>query len=109
MKRLRYLGEFLSPLGTEGIRAAVRKLVPYQDCLGEAQDARVAAGLLRDEARARCADRRPDPEVLFLLGELVRRQEKRLRKRRARFRRLWKRFPRRSRRLRREVGRALRG
>ncbi len=103
IKRLRYLGEFFSPFGTRDFPKAVRALVPYQDCLGEAQDARVAVDYLRGLAEYRSAEGRPEVAELFALGELIRRQEKRKRRRRERFKTLWREFPARSRRLRRAL------
>jgi CHAD domain-containing protein len=100
VKRLRYLAEFFAPYGGADFPEAVRALVPYQDCLGEAQDARVAVDYLRGLAEFRSADGRPDVDEIFAIGELIRRQEKRKLRRRAQFRTLWKEFPARNRRLR---------
>ncbi len=93
IKRLRYLSEFLAGTAPRGLTRAVKRLALYQDLLGRAQDARVAAAQFRALARALAAERRPDPEMILVLGGLVERQRRRGVRARRRFEREWERWP----------------
>ncbi len=93
LKRLRYLGEFLGDVEPPAFGKAVRRLVPWQDRLGEFQDARMARAAFRALAEVRCADPRPSADELLVLGALSERARHRRDERRRRVAREWKRLP----------------
>ena len=102
-KRLRYVMEILSDLFPRALDRAVRRAVRFQTALGDANDAVVSEGLLRELVALRAAERTPDAEELFLLGQLVRLQQERRETCRTRFLSLWEDFPKAARRLRRAL------
>jgi triphosphatase len=92
LKRLRYASEVFNEIEPAGFRKAVRRLARFQDVLGEAQDARVAIGHLRGLAEAAAYEPHPDVDRLLVLGALVHRRERTIRKQRKRFAALWNEF-----------------
>jgi CHAD domain-containing protein len=92
-KRLRYTAEFFAEPYGEPMRAAIARLVPFQDCLGALQDAVVALATLAEHAaaRARRGGRRPDE--LLTLGALMQVQREEIARRRAALAELWSDLP----------------
>jgi len=93
-KRLRYASEFFAPAVGERLDPLIKAMVRFQDCLGEHQDAVVAAG--RIEALARELAVRGDlpVESLLDLGGLIQVQREIARARRDKLSGLWAQFDR---------------
>jgi len=106
LKRLRYASEIFAEIEPAGFRKAIRRLARFQDVLGEAQDARVAIGHLRALAEVVASDPHPDVDRLLVLGALVHRRERAIRRRRRRFASLWNEFGKLTRKIRRKARRA---
>ena len=101
-KRLRYTCEFFREAfvdpasGKDPLADYVQAMVRFQDCLGEHQDAIVAMTRIQQLAADMVQRGTLAPERLIDLGGLVQVQREIARKRRARLRKLWARFDRRS-------------
>src|SRR5439155_12288752 len=91
VKRLRYALETLGGLGGRPLRRMVRRLEALQDVLGGQQDAVTQAAWLRELAR----DAANDVPTLLALGALVQVLERRARRMRRQFPRVWARWDRR--------------
>lgn len=99
IKRLRYTAEFFrdayrGPDGSDRLAKILRELVAFQDCLGEHQDAVVAARRIRELAEEMDAQGRMPPEVLLELGALIQVQREVARERRGRLQALWSKYDR---------------
>jgi len=99
IKRLRYVSEFLEDLPRFRFEKEISEFVATQDCLGESNDAAVAANYLRELVKVWCADGRPDADDVIAVGALIQLQTRKVESRRRRFTKLWKRFPKTARRL----------
>jgi len=88
-KRLRYTAEFFAEPFGEPMRAAIARLVPFQDCLGAFQDAVVGLATLTDQVAARTRRGRLRPQELLTLGALMQVQREEKVRRRARLAELW--------------------
>jgi CHAD domain-containing protein len=92
-KRLRYTAEFFAEPYGEPMRAAIARLVPFQDCLGALQDAVVALATLAEHAEARAQRGRPRPAELLTLGALMQVQREEIARRRETLAELWSGLP----------------
>jgi CHAD domain-containing protein len=92
-KRLRYTCEFFADLFGDEFRAAIARLVPFQDCLGALQDAVVARAVLADHAAALAAAPSTTAEDMLLLGALMQVQRDVTARRRAELLGLWRSLP----------------
>jgi len=92
-KRLRYTAEFFAELYGEPMRAAIARLVPFQDCLGALQDAVVALATLAAHAEVRAGRGRRRPADLLTLGALMQVQREEIARRRAALADLWSGLP----------------
>jgi CHAD domain-containing protein len=92
-KRLRYTTEFFAELFGEPIRAAIARLVPYQDCLGALQDAVVGLATIEAHVAARTRRGRPRAADLLVLGALMQVQREEIARQRTTLSRLWSKLP----------------
>ena len=93
-KRLRYASEFFAPAMGGRLDPLIRAMVKFQDCLGEHQDAAVAAQKIDALAREMAAGGSLPVEALLDLGSLIQVQREIAMDRRARLADLWKKFDR---------------
>jgi CHAD domain-containing protein len=93
-KRLRYTCEFFADLFGEEFRAAVARVVPFQDCLGALQDAVVALRVLAGHAETVAAAGRPAVDDMLVLGALMQVQREVVARQRGELERLWAALPR---------------
>ena len=92
-KRLRYTAEFFAELFGEPMRAAIARLVPFQDCLGALQDAVVGLATLAEHVAAPTRRGRLRPHELLTLGALMQVQREEIARRRAALTDLWSGLP----------------
>ena len=95
-KRLRYASEFFAPAMGGRLDPLIRAMVKFQDCLGEHQDAAVAAQKIDTLAREMAAGGSLPVEALLDLGSLIQVQREIAMDRRARLADLWRKFDRAS-------------
>jgi CHAD domain-containing protein len=95
-KRLRYASEFFAPAVGERLDPLIKAMVRFQDCLGEHQDAVVAAGRIEALARELAARGDLPVESLLDLGGLIQVQREIARARRDKLAGLWAQFDRAS-------------
>lgn len=93
-KRLRYASEFFAPVMGKRMEPLLQAMVQFQDCLGEHQDAVVAAARVDALAREMAARGDLPPEALLDLGGLIQVQREIARERRKQLAGLWKKFDR---------------
>lgn len=93
-KRLRYASEFFAPAVGERLDPLIKAMVRFQDCLGEHQDAVVAAGRIEALARELAARGDLPVESLLDLGGLIQVQREIGRARRDKLSGLWGQFDR---------------
>ncbi len=95
-KRLRYTSEFFDPALGGRLEPMIKAMVKFQDCLGEHQDAVVAARKIEALAQELAARGDLPVESLLDLGALIQVQRETARERRARLAGLWRAFDRAS-------------
>lgn len=93
-KRLRYASEFFAPAMGKRLEPLLLAMAKFQDCLGEHQDAVVAAARVEGLAREMAARGDLPLEALLDLGGLIQVQREIARERRERLAGLWKKFDR---------------
>lgn len=93
-KRLRYASEFFAPALGKRLDPLLEAMVKFQDCLGEHQDAVVAAARVELLAREMAARGDLPLQALLDMGGLIQVQREIAGERRARLSGLWKKFDR---------------
>jgi CHAD domain-containing protein len=103
LKRLRYVCEFFADVLGEPVARAIPPLVQLQGCLGDLQDAVVAAEALGELADGVSPSDPSARQQLLTIGSLIQVQREIAASKRNSFRRLWGKLPGRVRRLRRAL------
>jgi CHAD domain-containing protein len=93
LKRLRYACEFFTNVFADGLRKQIKRVVRYQDCLGEMQDALEARRIMQCLVDRLVADGHGTPTVLIAAGAMMQLQLETAEARREKFCATWDKFP----------------